>query len=276
MIISLFPGCSVLQKIGLQKSDNDELQPASSMSMGEEEASKISDKKPIPLYFANDNSTKLKLETRYILTSEANKSVNHLAGIVIKELINGPKNSNLKRTIPKETKLKSPVSIKGKVATVDLSKEFVDKHPGGKEAELLTIFSIVNSLTRIKDIEKVRFLINGKSREAYKGNFKFDIPFAPDPSLISNDVALPSPSTTGDSKDKTDTVKKGNDKDGTGKNETDKDQSKKDGTNKDNTVKSSPSKTSDSGEDLNDSDPSFADGVDDPEAIYWNAGDMLE
>ncbi len=276
MIISLFPGCSVLQKIGLQKSADDELQPASSIAMGEEEASRLSDKKPIPLYFANDNSTKLKLETRYILTSEANKSVNHLAGIVVKELINGPKNSNLKPTIPKGTKLKSPVSIKGKVATVDLSKEFVDKHPGGKEAEQLTIFSIVNSLTRIKDIEKVRFLINGKSRESYKGNFKFDIPFVPDSSLISNDVALPSPSATEDSKDKLDTGKKVNDKDSTGKNGNDKDGTKKDGTNKDNSEKSSPSKTSDSGEDLNDSDPSFAGGVDDPEAIYWNVGDMLE
>lgn len=271
MIISLFSGCSVLQKIGLQKSVDDELQPASSIVMGDDEASRLSDKKPIRLYFANDSNTKLKLEIRYVPASEVKKSVNNHAGIIVKELINGPKNSDLKQTIPKGTKLRSSVKIKDKVATVDLSKEFVDKHPGGMPAEQLTIFSIVNSLTQIKDIEKVRFLINGKSREAYKGNFKFDISFSPDPKLIGNDVALPSPSPTGDPKDKP-----GAGKDGSNKNGTDKTGGNKDGANKDNTVKSSPSKTSDADEELNDSNPGFADSNGDPEAIYWDNGAMLE
>jgi hypothetical protein len=264
MIISVFSGCSVLQKIGLQKGVDDELQPASSIAMGEEEARKLSGKRPIRLYFANENSTKLKLEIRYISESEAKKSVNNLARIIVNELINGPKNSNLKPTIPKGTKLRSSVSIKSCVATVDLSKEFVDNHPGGKDAEQLTIYSIVNSLTQNKDIQKVKFLINGKTREIYKGDFKFDIPFPPNPALISNDVVFPSPSATGESKDNENTDKDGTSKDGTDKS----------GTDKNNSEKSSPSKTSDSGEDFDDSNPSFSDGgYEDTEAIY---GEILE
>ncbi len=258
MILSIFSGCSVLQKIGLQKSDSDEIYPASSISMGEDEAKKLSDKVPIRLYFANEDSTKLKLEVRYIPVSEAKKSVNNLAGIVVKELINGPEGSDLKPTIPKGTKLRSSVGIKAGVATVDLSKDFVDKHPGGKAAEQLTIYSVVNSLTQIKDILKVKFLINGESREAYKGSFKFDIPFPPDPSLISNDTVLPSPSSTID------------------KSEGSKDKPKLDnsGTDKDNTVKSSPDKTSDLGDESDASSPSFNDeGYEDSEATYE---DILE
>ena len=53
--------------------------------------------------------------------------------------------------------------IKDGVATVNLTKDFVDKHPGGKDAERLTLYSIVNSLTEVKDIQKVKFLINGKA-----------------------------------------------------------------------------------------------------------------
>jgi len=108
-----------------------------------------------------------------------------LATIIVNELIAGPKDKNLKPTIPEGTKLCSPVSISGTIATVDLSKEFVDKHPGGKNAEQLTIYSIVNSLTEVKEINKVQFKIEGKVQSLYKGSYKFDVPFPRSTSLIS-------------------------------------------------------------------------------------------
>ena len=46
----------------------------------------------------------------------------------------------------------------------------------------MTIYSIVNSLTQIKDIEKVQFKIEGQVKDRYKGNFKFDVPFSGSPS----------------------------------------------------------------------------------------------
>lgn len=268
-MISIFAGCSVLQKIGLQKSESDELQPVSSITMGEEEAEKLSGKAPIRLYFANENNTKLKLEIRYIPVSEAKKSVNNLAATVVKELINGPKSSNLKATVPKGTKLKSSVAIKSGVATVNLSKEFVDKHPGGKDAEQLTIYSIVNSLTQIKEIQKVKFLINGDSREVYKGSFKFDVPFPPNPSLISNDVSLPSP--TAGSNDKDQSKSDGEKKSGTDKNKQNLEMGA-DG--QESAAESSTDMISNSGQEPDDSSQSFGDGSDeDAEAMY---GEILE
>lgn len=206
MIAAMFSGCGLLQKLGLQDSDNDELRPASSIVMNEEDAKKLSDKAQIRLYFANEDSTKLKMEIRYIPKSEAAKSVNNLATVIVNELINGPAtNSTLNRTIPKGTKQGARVKINAAsaTATVDFSKEFIDKHTVGKTAEQLTIYSIVNSLTELKEIQKVKFTINGSSRKEF-GSFKFDAAFPRTASLISKDTTIPDPKNnkTTDPKDK--------------------------------------------------------------------------
>lgn len=186
MIMAIFSGCGLFKKKAGLDAENDELRPASSIVMNEEQAVSLSDKVPVRLYFANDDNTKLVLEVRYIPISEAKKSVNNLAAIIINELINGSKEGR-KPTIPEGTKLLPPVKIEAGVATVNLSKEFRDKHPGGKAAEQITIFSIVNSLTELKEIQKVKFLIEGKEEKEYKGHFRFNTPFERSDSLISKE-----------------------------------------------------------------------------------------
>lgn len=50
----------------------------------------------------------------------------------------------------------------------------------------MTIYSIVNSLTELKEISKVKFLIEGKSSADFKGNFRFNTEFPRSAQLISN------------------------------------------------------------------------------------------
>lgn len=183
--VAVLSGCSAAKRLGFGDKDSEQVQPVSSIAMSEAEAQALMDKVPIHLYFANSDNTKLKLEVRYISATEAKKSVNHLAGIIVDELIKGPTDKSLKPTIPAGTKQVSPVTINGTVATVDLSKDFVDKHSGGKDLEKLTIYSIVNSLTEIKEIDKVQFKIEGKVQSRYKGNYKFDVPFPRSTTVIS-------------------------------------------------------------------------------------------
>lgn len=184
-ILLTFSGCGVLQKLGLQKSAEDELHPVSSIVMGEEEAKQLNDKAPVRLYFANVDNTKLMLEIRYIPVSDIKQSTGHLASVIVNELMNGPsKDSDYKAVIPTGTKLRSTVAVKDGIATVDFSKEFKSKHPGGKDAEKMTIFSIVNSLTELKDIQKVKFTIAGKVQKDYMGSYQFDVPFARSATLI--------------------------------------------------------------------------------------------
>lgn len=190
VLLVVLPGCSVLQKLGLQESSDEELRPVSSIIIGEAEASKLTDKTPLRLYFANEDNTKLKLEIRYVDGDDVKKSLNNLASAVINELIKGPSDDvAFKRTVPAEAKLRSPVNINNKIATVDMSKEFKTKHPGGKDAEKMTIYSIVNSLTEIDGIEKVKFTIDGKAQKEYMGNFKFDALFPRSAQLISKEAA---------------------------------------------------------------------------------------
>lgn len=190
IIISVLLGSGILQKLGL-RGNNDELSPVSSIVMTEDQASQLNDKVPVRLYFADKENHKLRIEIRYIPMGEARKSVNNLAAIIIDELIKGPvKKSLLNPTIPSGTKRNGTVKIEAGVATVDLSKEFVENHTGDKSLEQITIFSIVNSLTELKEIQKVKFTIDGQSRENFKGNFKFDMPFPRAAALMSREAPV--------------------------------------------------------------------------------------
>ena len=185
LMILMFTGCSALPKIG----NNDEISPVSSIALSEAEAQQIANKSPISLYFANEEGTKLKLEVRYIPTSELKKPANEIASLIVNELINGPSTgSGLKPTIPAEAKLRS-IKIKDDVATVDFSKEFKEKHPGGKAAEQMTIYPIVNSLTELKEISQIKFKIEGKTSKEFKGAYKFDNPFPRSTSIISRETS---------------------------------------------------------------------------------------
>lgn len=275
MILTTLSGCGLLQKLGLQKGGNDEATPVSSIVMNEEEAEAIADKVPVHLYFANAENTKLKLQVRYLSISDIKKvsknetETSHLAGLIVKELIKGPdEGSGLKATIPDGTTLKS-VKVKSGVATIDLSKEFVDKHPGGEMAEKLTLYSVVNSLTELKDVETVKFTIDGKTREKFKENFLLNAPFPRMTSLISTSANLPSAS----SDKKTDTKTKDSDTKNTG------DKAKSSDTNsKDSTTK----KTTDDKKSESDSDTQIGEPAsqieDDAEGVYLDtlSEDTLE
>jgi germination protein M len=177
IIMTIFAGCGFLEDYG-DAANSDELTPTSSVTMGDTEASGLKDKTPVQLYFINEQGNKLSPEIRYIDNAEVNKGNEYLATVIVKELIKGPvKGSQLQPSIPAETTVHSDVTIKDGVATVDLSKEFINKHPGGKKQEQLTLYSIVNSLTEIKEIKSVQFKIEGKVKKEFKGNYQIDVAY---------------------------------------------------------------------------------------------------
>lgn len=137
-----------------------------------------SDKQYIKLYFADENAEKLVAEAREITVNP--KETMEMR--IVKELINGPNSSQLLRTIPSETKILS-VETKEGVCFVNLSQEFKTKHSGGTSAELMTIYSIVNSLTELNTVDKVQFLIEGQKSEVFI-HMVFNEPFTRDESLI--------------------------------------------------------------------------------------------
>lgn len=181
MMASALSGCSLANKLGFGKDDT---KPVSSISMNEEEAKNIANKMPLNLYFSTQDNSKLILEVRYVDMNEAKKGTASLAGVIVNELIKGPQTNGLKGTIPDGAKLAGPVTLNAGTATINFTKEFVDKHPGGEAQAKLTIYSIVNSLTELTDVQKVKFLVSGKTVTDFKGAYKFDTTFPRTVSLI--------------------------------------------------------------------------------------------
>ena len=84
-------------------------------------------------------------------------------------LIEGPKNEKLESTIPEGTKI-NKIELKGNVLWIDLSKEFIENHKTGAEAQSRTIYSIVNTMTGLNEVEAVKFVVDGKEDCSFKDN----------------------------------------------------------------------------------------------------------
>ena len=99
---------------------------------------------------------------------------------VIAQLIEGQdKNKKIRRMIP-DIKNCLRVRVENDVAYVDISGKCIEHFQDGRVAEELIVFQIVNSLTSIDGIVKVRFTIDGKSKKDFKGFIDMRETFIPD------------------------------------------------------------------------------------------------
>lgn len=117
----------------------------------------------LTLYFENSNGTGLGTEIREV---QVNPNL-PLERYVIEQLIKGPEDSILKRTIPSDTKIRD-ISTADGICYVDLSSEFIAKQIGSDNSSMAAVYSIVNSLGEIEGISKVQFLIEGEKVDDYK------------------------------------------------------------------------------------------------------------
>lgn len=128
----------------------------------------------VSLYFYDENSKSIVSEGRLI---DAKELVKEPYKKLMELLIEGPQNQGLSKTIPDGTKL-NKAELKGDILYLDLSKEFIENHAGGEEQESATIYSIVNTMTTLTEINSVKILIDGEENKAFKDNkIKFDDPF---------------------------------------------------------------------------------------------------
>ena len=64
-----------------------------------------------------------------------------------------------------------PLTTGGQLAVIDLRGSFVSQHPSGVEAETLTLLSMIGTLhANLPQIEQVRFLVDGQTRETLAGH----------------------------------------------------------------------------------------------------------
>lgn len=114
------------------------------------------------LFFANSETGELESETKIV---DANLLINEPYKEMMNWLIAGPQSSNLKKLIPDGTAMHD-IKVEKSCAIINLSNEFLNYETN--ENKLKIINSIVNTLTNLKEINSVKFLINGEENENLK------------------------------------------------------------------------------------------------------------
>lgn len=110
----------------------------------------------VSLYFQDKETKFLQVETRLIDSKELlqNPYIK-----LISLLLEGPDNATFESPIPSGTRLIS-VAQDGDVLVIDISKEFLNND--SPESFSNAIYSIVNTVTELKEISSVKFLVEGK------------------------------------------------------------------------------------------------------------------
>lgn len=137
-------------------------------------------KTTLTLYFSDKSGMNLVAETR-----EVHHSSNiSLEKLVMEQLIEGPKNRDLLATVPSGTKLITITVVDG-VCYVNLDEMFLNQNQEIKEEVIL--YSVVNSLTELPDVDKVQISINGDTSGKCRFTYDLSTMYEADPSIIVNE-----------------------------------------------------------------------------------------
>ena len=146
------------------------------------EALKKKEKRIAEIYFSDPQERFLVAEKRYIYKEE---EAALQAKEVIKALLEGSKTGNV-NTFPANVALRDVKVDKDGLAQVNFNANLTKLHPGGSTAEMVTIYSLTNTLTaNVPAIKSVKILVDGKELPSIKGHISTVNPFMPDPDLYA-------------------------------------------------------------------------------------------
>jgi len=113
----------------------------------------------VSLYFTDKETGLLKPEARLVNVKDLIKSP---YSVLIELLVSGPKNDKLKVVIPENTKLLN-ASLDKECLTLDFSSEILNYSKDDSMLKNNLIYSIVNTVTELNEVNKVKFLVNGQN-----------------------------------------------------------------------------------------------------------------
>ena len=114
------------------------------------------------LYFADDEGRYLASEYHSLTLAEDADADRY----VMEELLRGPYSAELKSALPAGTELLSCATEDG-ICTVDLSAAFYEGRPMTAQGERLAVYSIVDSLTALPQVDSVVLLVEGRPVDTY-------------------------------------------------------------------------------------------------------------
>lgn len=142
--------------------------------------------KTVTLYFADNSGKRLVAETREVYYS-GNQSIEK---VVLDQLLEGPRNALLQRTINSYTALLS-VSVMDNICYVNLDTSF--ESGLSQVTETASVYSIVNSLTELDGIDGVQLLVRGNKPALYSVQADLSSPITKNLTIVDRLDASMSP-----------------------------------------------------------------------------------
>ncbi|MDE7319911.1 MAG: GerMN domain-containing protein [Lachnospiraceae bacterium] len=131
----------------------------------------------LTLYYTNETGDRL-VPQRVPMEYNSNISLEKL---IVERLIDGPPYEGAYPTIPANTRLVS-VSVRDGICYVNLDAGFLET--GYNVTESIPIYSIVNSLIRNTDAQKVQISIDGETNRIFRESISFDTIFERNEELV--------------------------------------------------------------------------------------------
>ena len=165
-----------LWTVNLTAQQNTTSNPGTAQGVGQEQNKSVAH-----LYFTDKNNLFLMAEERVF--SQTGDPI-RFGQTIVTALIKGP-GQKLAPTVPPTTRLRAIYITEEGTCYVDFSAEIQENHPGGAATELLTVYSIVNSLIlNIAEIEAVKILIEGQESITLAGHIDLQHPLEANMLLI--------------------------------------------------------------------------------------------
>lgn len=127
----------------------------------------------VKLYFKETNTNNLQCESRSIDSKEL---LSNPYLTLVNLLIAGPSVDNLEKIIPDGTTVNS-ANLNGNTVVIDLSSAFLSSTDDANAASNI-VYSIVNTLTELTEVNNVKFVIDGNENAVFSNcNFSLKEPF---------------------------------------------------------------------------------------------------
>lgn len=123
----------------------------------------------IKVYYPDENATGL------VAVEKSIKDTDNKYQAAVEALMAGTEKKGLANLFPKKAKLLQ-VTVSGKVAKVNFSRELQKNFVGGSTGEEMLVGSVVNTLTEFPEIQKVQILVDGQEVETLSGHMDLSQP----------------------------------------------------------------------------------------------------
>lgn len=133
--------------------------------------------KRLSLYFGNKEGDKL-VETQVKVPYNSNTS---LERVVLEQLMQGPSDSRMLATLPKNLKILS-VSVREDICYVNFDETFLNA--SYSVPPKVTVQSIVNSIVDAGEVSQVQITVNGSGDAVFQGQISLDQPFSRDHDIL--------------------------------------------------------------------------------------------